>query len=219
MRLILRNLTKTVDKTVVLDKISYSFEAGLIYGLTGAKHSGKTLLFRCIAGEEAFDKGKIRINSGSRDEKIGFWDVGCVLHNSSLPEFLTGREFIRHFLELHNMEADNENILGYLSIIGIDEEMSDKQIYHYDEMYRDHLQLLCVYLLKPEVVLVEENMEEYNEERVYLIKKLLDELKESSIVILSTYSTELINEVCDEAVVLCDGKLDGMDFNILTLED
>ena len=219
MRLILRNLTKIVNKAAVLDRISYSFEAGLIYGLTGAKHSGKTLLFRCIAGEESFDKGKIRINRENKDEKIVFGDVGCVLHNPIIPEFLTGREFVRHFLELHDMKADEDIISEYLEIIGIDENMSHKQIYHYDDMHKEHLQLLCVYILKPDIVLVEENMEEYDKDSVDLIKKLLDELKENSVVILSAHSSELINEVCDEAVVLCDGNLDSMDFNILTLED
>ena len=119
MRLVLRNLTKNIEKTPVFNRISYSFESGLIYGLTGAKHSGKTLLFRSIAGEEAFDRGHIRINRDDKDYRIGFGDVGCVFTNSPLPDFLTGEEFVEHFLELHDMPCDKKTIKSYLKIIGI----------------------------------------------------------------------------------------------------
>lgn len=219
MRLAIRNLTKLIDKVAVLDKISFSFEAGLIYGLTGAKHSGKTLLFRCIAGEESFDKGKIRINRDNVDEKIGYMDVGCALSNSALPEFLTGREFVRHFLELHDMEANNKAIEKYLKLIGVGKELFDKQIYHYDDVLKGHLQLLCLYILKPDIVLVEEEMEDAQKKEATILKKLLDELKKNSVVIISTSNKELLSEVCDEVVELRDGKLNSVNLNILTLED
>ena len=219
MRLILRNLTKNIEKMPVFNRISYSFESGLIYGLTGAKHSGKTLLFRSIAGEEAFDKGHIRINRNDKDCRIGFGDVGCVLSNSPLLDFLTGEEFLKHFLELHNLDYDAKKISEYLTIIGVDESLSKKQIYHYSEELKCHLQLLCVYILKPDVILVEEDMEDVSDNTIKLVKKLLDELKKDCIVIMSTTNGRLLSEVCDEVVELKEGILSSMDMNILSLED
>lgn len=218
MRLVIRNLTKIIDKTIVLDKISVSFESGRIHGLTGARHSGKTLFFRCVSGEEAFDKGHIRINRGAKDEKIGFWNVGCALSNSAVPEFLTGAEFVTHFLELHDMEVTEEIVADYLEIIGIDEDMRNQQIYHYSDEVKGHLQLLCVYILKPDVVLVEEPMEEYSEDTAQLLKKLLEELKESCVVIISTGNVELLKEICDDVVVLKNGILSNTSLEELNLE-
>ena len=219
MRLVLRNLTKNIDKMPVFNKISYSFESGLIYGLTGAKHSGKTLLFRSIAGEETFDKGHIRINRDNKDYRISFGDVGCVLSNSPLPDFLTGEEFVEHFLELHDMAFDEFKVKSYLSIIGIDEKLGKSQIYHYSEDLKGHLQLLCVYILKPDVILVEEDGEDLSDNTVKIVKKLLDELKKDCVVIMSTGNSRLLSEVCDEVVELKDGILSGMDVNILSLEE
>ena len=219
MRLVLRNLSKNIEKIPVFNRISFSFESGLIYGLTGAKHSGKTLLFRSIAGEEAFDKGHIRINRDDKDYRIGFGDVGCVLTNSPLPDFLTGEEFVKHFLELHDMPCDKKTIRSYLKIIGIDKELSKKQIYHYSEELTCHLQLLCVYILKPDVILVEEDMENIGDKTIKLVKKLLDELKRDCVVIMSTTNAKLLHEVCDEVVELKEGILSSMDVNILSLED
>lgn len=219
MRLVLRNLTKNIEKTPVFNRISYSFESGLIYGLTGAKHSGKTLLFRSIAGEEAFDRGHIRINRDDKDYRIGFGDVGCVFTNSPLPDFLTGEEFVEHFLELHDMPCDKKTIKSYLKIIGIDKELSKKQIYHYSEELKCHLQLLCVYILRPDVILVEEDMEDISDNTIKLVKKLLDEMKKDCVVIMSTINARLLSDVCDEVVELKEGILSSMDMNILSLED
>lgn len=219
MRLVLRNLTKNIEKTPVFNRISYSFESGLIYGLTGAKHSGKTLLFRSIAGEEAFDRGHIRINRDDKDYRIGFGDVGCVLSNSPLPDFLTGEEFVEHFLELHDMDRSDKLIRDYLAIIGVDEELSKRQIYHYSKELISHLELLCVYILRPDVILVEEDMEDISDNTIKLVKKLLDELKKECVVIMSTTNARLLSEVCDEVVELKEGILSSMDMNILSLED
>ena len=82
MRLKIRNLTKIMDDYVVLDKINYSFEIGKIYGLSGSKGSGKSVFFRCISGEEPFNKGHIRLQIDENDAKIGYSDVGCVFNDS-----------------------------------------------------------------------------------------------------------------------------------------
>ena len=219
MRLVLRNLSKSIEKMSVFNRISFSFESGLIYGLTGAKHSGKTLLFRSIAGEEAFDRGHIRINRDDKDYRIGFGDVGCVLSNSPLPDFLTGEEFVEHFLELHDMDRSDKLIRDYLAIIGVDEELSKRQIYHYSKELISHLELLCVYILRPDVILVEEDMEDISDNTIKLVKKLLDELKKECVVIMSTTNARLLSEVCDEVVELKEGILSSMDMNILSLED
>ena len=219
MQLIIRNLTKLIDKTPVLSKIFYTFESGRIYGLVGKKNSGKTLLFICISGEEAFDRGHIRINRNGEDEKIGFMDVGCALSNSALPEFLTGYEFISHFLELHDMESSDFIIANYLKLIGIDTAAANRQIYHYTEEMKGHLQLLCVYILKPDIVLVEEHMEEYFSDTAKILGRLLNELKEKCIVILSTGNHKLIEEICNDVLMLKDGELRDTILNELSFEE
>ena len=46
----LKNISKKIGSKLVLDNVSYTFETGKIYGLSGINGSGKTMLLRAIAG-------------------------------------------------------------------------------------------------------------------------------------------------------------------------
>lgn len=46
----IENLSKTIDKKVILKDITMSFEKGKIYGIVGRNGCGKTMLLRAICG-------------------------------------------------------------------------------------------------------------------------------------------------------------------------
>ena len=217
MRLKIRNLTKIMDDYVVLDKINYSFEIGKIYGLSGSKGSGKSVFFRCISGEEPFNKGHIRLQIDENDAKIGYSDVGCVFNDSRIPDVLTGREFIRLFLMNSNMEYDKESVDYYLGVIGMNDDFGDKYIKYYTESSKNLLQLLCLYISRPYIVLVEEPEKGYDDEEFGIMYKMLDELREDSIIIVSSAKEGMIEQVSDEIIEIKDGELLNADVDVVTL--
>lgn len=217
MRLKIRNLTKIMDDYVVLDKINYSFEIGKIYGLSGSKGSGKSVFFRCISGEEPFNKGHIRLQIDENDAKIGYSDVGCVFNDSRIPDVLTGREFIRLFLMNSNMKYDKETVDYYLGVIGMNDDFGDKYIKYYTESSKNLLQLLCLYISRPYIVLVEEPEKGYDDEEFGYMYKMLDELREDSIIIVSSAKEGMIEQVSDEIIEIKDGELLNADVDVVTL--
>lgn len=48
------DLTKSFGSNTVLDKVSFTFKNGAVYGIVGKNGAGKTTLFRCIAGLERY---------------------------------------------------------------------------------------------------------------------------------------------------------------------
>ena len=50
MQIQIEHLTKRIKGVTVLDDITYSFQGGCIYGLSGKNGCGKTMLMRSIAG-------------------------------------------------------------------------------------------------------------------------------------------------------------------------
>ena len=217
MRLNIRNLTKNIEDYIVLDKINYSFELGKIYGLSGNKGSGKSVFFRCIRGEEPFNKGHIRLQINDADAKIGYADVGCVFNDSRIPDVLTGRDFIRLFLMNSNMEYDKETVDHYLSVIGMDDDFGDKYIKYYTEGTKNLLQLLCLYISRPYVVLVEEPECGYDDEEFGFVFNMLDELREECIIVVSSAKEGMIEQVSDEIIVIKNGELLGADVDVVTL--
>jgi ABC-2 type transport system ATP-binding protein len=57
--IIIESLNKSFGKKAVLKNINIVFEKGKTYGIVGENGSGKTSLFKCIAGLESYE-GVIR---------------------------------------------------------------------------------------------------------------------------------------------------------------
>lgn len=55
----LKNISKTYEKNLVLDKLSLSIQKGDIFGIIGKSGAGKSTLLRCINGLELPEEGEI----------------------------------------------------------------------------------------------------------------------------------------------------------------
>ena len=58
----LKNVSKDIDGNKILQNINIKLECGRIYGFIGMNGSGKTMLFRIIAGLMQVSEGDISIN-------------------------------------------------------------------------------------------------------------------------------------------------------------
>lgn len=217
MRLTIKNLTKIIDDNIILNAINYTFESGKTYGLSGEKGSGKSVFFRCISGEEPFNKGHIRLENNDKERKIGYSNVGCVFNDSLIPDLLTGKDFIRFYLMNHGREYDNETILKYMAKINMEEAKATQYIGTYSAAGKNLLQLLCVYITKPYLALIEEPENGYDEEEFECFYNIIEELKEESIVIVSSAKEGMIENVSDEIIVIKDGELINADVDLVTL--
>ena len=98
MKFIIENLSKSFGDKKVLKDINFTFEEGKIYGLLGRNGAGKTTFFNCINSDIPADKGKFLLETDGQRREIKAEDIGYVLTTPTVPEFLTGREFLKFFL-------------------------------------------------------------------------------------------------------------------------
>ena len=76
----LEHISKKFKKKTVLNDISYTFEAGKIYGIYGINGSGKTMLLRIISGLVFPTSGSIIINGKTLHKEISFPDhMGLII--------------------------------------------------------------------------------------------------------------------------------------------
>ena len=101
MELVIKDLQKKFEKKEVLRGIDFSFEDGKIYGLLGRNGAGKTTLFNCLSRDIRCDGGEFFLRENGEAREIGAEELGYVLSTPTVPEFLTGREFVRFFLDIN----------------------------------------------------------------------------------------------------------------------
>jgi len=217
VELILRDIQKSFENKKVLRGASFVFEKGKIYGLLGRNGAGKTTLFNCISGEIENEDGQVILQNSINDEsRLDYSNIGYVFADPVLPEFLTGYEFIKFYIDINkNKIKDLKTIEEYLDIIKIAEEDSHRLIKGYSHGMKNKIQMLCFLITRPPVILLDEPLSSFDVIVALEIKNLLKKIKSDHIIIFSTHILQLATDLCDEIVVLNNGILEQVSNDIL----
>lgn len=215
MKLILENIEKSFADKQVLKNISFTFEKGKIYGLLGRNGAGKTTLFNCITKEIEMDQGKVLIQEKTerfaKEEDFGFAYATPIL-----PEFLTGEEFIRFYMDINQERIDSDKKSeDYFDLMKIKEEDRYRLIKNYSHGMKNKLQMLCFIISRPAVILLDEPLTSFDVVVALEMKQLLKEMKQDHIIIFSTHILQLAKDLCDEIVILNNGELEFMPHELL----
>lgn len=214
MRLIIEDLTKKYGDNLVLNNISFSFESGKIYGLLGRNGSGKTTLFNCLDDLIPFEKGTFYIENDDGNKEPLEKNIGLVLTNPMLPEFLTGYEFIKTYMEINKIN-ELDKIEEYFKKVSLTKEEQDKLIVEYSMGMKNKLQILMCIISKPKIILLDEPLTSIDVIVAKEIKDIFKSLKKDHIIIFSTHILELATSICDEIVILNNKKLELIDSKII----
>lgn len=208
----IEGLSKSFNRKNVLKNITFNFESGKIYGLLGRNGAGKTTLFNCLNKDMKFDSGIVRIEDSSKERELVAEDIGYVLSTPTVPEFLTGREFIKFFLDIHkNNLKEVKTIDEYFDFMSIDKEDRDKLLKDYSHGMKNKMQMLVNIIANPNILLLDEPLTSLDVVVAEEMKELLKGIKKDRIIIFSTHIMDLALDLCDEIVLLHNGELEIVD--------
>lgn len=211
MNLIIKDLKKNFEKKEVLKNINFSFESGKIYGLLGRNGAGKTTLFNCLNEDLDIDSGEFYLENEEKI-KIEAQDIGYVLSTPNVPEFLTGREFLKFFIEINQERIEKKKTIDeYFDLIKIETEDRDKLLKDYSYGMKNKMQMLVNIIANPKILLLDEPLTSLDVVVAEEMKQMLKSIKKDHIIIFSTHIMELALSLCDEIVILNHGKLEEID--------
>ncbi|MBS4536151.1 ABC transporter ATP-binding protein [Clostridium sp. D2Q-14] len=220
MELILNNITKSFENKRVLKNINFKFTKGNIYALLGRNGAGKTTLFNILAEELKSDDGNAYITIDGNREELTSTDLSYVYSNPILPEFLTGYEFIKFFIDINKDKLNNSlSIDDYFEVIKINKEDSHKLIRSYSHGMKNKIQMLMFVITRPPIILLDEPLTSLDVVVALEIKRLLRKIRKDHIIIFSTHILQLAKDLCDEIAILNDGKLTLMEKELLKYPD
>ena len=220
MKLVIDKVFKRFDDKVVIDEAEFVFESGKIYGLLGRNGAGKTTLFNCINEDLKQDSGEIYIVDGEERKNIETENIGYILSAPIVPDFLTGRELLKFFIDINkNRIKERKTIDEYFDMVSIDVADRDKLVKDYSHGMKNKIMMLLNFISDPDIWLLDEPLTSLDVVVADEMKKLLKSMKGNHIMIFSTHIMELATGLCDEIVLLKDGKLTHVDRNNLTEDE
>lgn len=215
MRFTINNLVKSYGSKEVLKGIDFAFEEGRIYGLLGRNGSGKTTFFNCINRDIEYNSGEFYFDVDGKRKDLSPEDIGYVVSAPVVPEFMTGREFLKFFIEVHDELKDIKPVDEYFDYMKIAEDDRDRLLRDYSHGTKNKMQMLLNIIARPPLMLLDEPLTTLDVVVAEEMKNVFRQQKEGRITIFSTHLLDVAVDLCDEIVLLNHGKLEKIDINNL----
>lgn len=203
------NLTKVIKGKYLLKNINMKINSPGIYGIIGRNGSGKSVLFKSIAGLLYPTSGSIQIF----DREIGkgkFPDnFGAILDTPGFISHYSGFKNLKLLASIQN-KASVEDIKNCISFVGLD--YKDKTpVKKYSLGMRQRLGIAQAIMENPKLLVFDEPMNGLDESGVNDIRNmLLDFKKQGKTVLLASHNSEDINMLCDAIYKMDNGELSSI---------
>ncbi|MBR1385155.1 MAG: ATP-binding cassette domain-containing protein [Ruminococcus sp.] len=204
-RIELQNISKTIKGNEVLKNISLQFESGSIYGFVGRNGSGKTMLFRMIAGLIRPTAGTVKYNGKALGAELDIIPrLGLVIENVGLyPEF-TGLENLRLLAGINSLIGEEE-IRAAIARMGLDPD-DRRRVRKYSLGMKQRIVLAQAIMEHPDVLILDEPTNALDEEGVSMIRAVIREEKErGALVLIASHNKEDISSLCDKIYLMRSG--------------
>ena len=172
----------------------------------------KTTLFNCLNGDIRTDGGRFYFETDQGVRDVVPEDIGYVLSTPTVPEFLTGRELLKFFMDIHEETIKNPKTPDeYFDYMSIEPEDRDRLLKDYSHGMKNKMQMLINIIAEPNLLLLDEPLTSLDVVVAEEMKQLLRSLKQDRIIIFSTHIMDLALDLCDEIVLLSHGELEIVD--------
>ncbi|HKU10473.1 MAG TPA: ABC transporter ATP-binding protein [Sinomonas sp.] len=192
-----------------LSAVSFGIEPGEIVGLVGPNGSGKSTLIKLIFNLMERQKGAILVNGCDHRSEKARSSAIYLPSDNELPEFLTGREYLRILAELYDESrlAAKWNVEALFSKFGMDGRC-DHLIEDYSHGMQKKLLLSGAFLLERRLTVIDETLNGIDLDAVEMCKAEFREMRgRAQSVLLCSHDFSLLEEVADRVLVLRAGRL------------
>lgn len=197
------NLTINYGKNLVFNNLSLSLEKGQIVGLVGPNGSGKSTLLRILAGLERDYKGEVLLNNESPSERTKDI-VSFQADRLALNEKYKLSEVIKIYEDFFE-DFDTEKLLKLISDFSLAQNM---RISEMSKGMRDKVQIALSLSRNAKIYLLDEPMSGVDPSaRRKILKTIVDNLNEDSLLIISTHLISQIEPILDRAVFIGNGQV------------
>lgn len=214
------NITKKYGDNVAVNNLSFTVDAGEIFGLLGENGAGKTTTFRIIMGLIDANEGKVTLD-GKKIDYSETDNIGFVTEERSLLTKLTVQEQIEFYGTLKGLDKDtiDKRLDYWLEKFEIT-SYKNRKIKELSKGNQQKIQFISAIINEPKLLILDEPFTGLDPINVKLMKDAIYYLKEKGCsIIFSSHQMEYIEDFCEKLILLVkgntilDGKLDDIKEN------
>ena len=196
-------------RRAVLKGVQLSLRAGETVALVGPNGSGKSTLLRILAGQEAWDGGRVEVFGQSPSSATARARTGCMGETQGLPSELTGAELLQLFGAIAGKRSGalEELVAETLARVGLGDE-GRTRIGRYSLGMKRRLALAAATFTHPSLLLLDEPSAGLDAPGHDVLAELVRAAREEGAAILfSSHQLDDLASLATRIVVLVDGCL------------
>jgi len=204
-------LSRTFNDLQAVDNISFTVQAGEVFGFLGHNGAGKTTTIRMLTGQLRPSGGHARvagcdiITERARLKPL----VGVVSEHQNLYERMSGRENLAFAARLYG--TDHGRIDEALDQVGLLERAKDK-VQYYSNGMKQRLLISRALLHRPQIIFLDEPTRGLDPVVALEIRSLVVQLSTQGVtVFLTTHYMEEADELCRRVAFLSEGRIVALD--------
>ena len=225
--IMIKNISKSYRKKLVLKDVNFEVFPGDIFGVVGMSGSGKTTLFQLMSGMIDIQAGDVLVRrdalapfpkTAQPDYISVFRNRSLIKSNfgfaSQLPSFyehLTAEENLLMYASLHGLRKSKakENIKRLLKLVNLDSEKDTVAAELSGGMQR-RLDIACSLVHDPKVLFLDEPTSDLDPVMRKQIWALIQDIQSrGTTIVLASHILEEVESLCTKVAILQDRRIIG----------
>ena len=202
----LLDISKSYNELKALSGVSFKLRPGEVVGLLGPNGAGKSTLMKILTGYIKNWDGNIRYGEQELREKTKAIQqvTGYLPENNPLYPDLFVLEYLAFVASIYRIkDAPFDSILEKVGLI----EVKNRKISSLSKGYQQRVGLAAALLHSPEILILDEPTTGLDPNQLIDIRKLIRQLGEEKIVLLSTHILPEVESVCDRVIIIRKGEV------------
>ena len=202
----LHDISKFYSEVKALNGVSFRLRPGEVVGLLGPNGAGKSTLMKILTGYIKNWEGNIRYGEQELREKTKAIQqvTGYLPENNPLYPDLFVLEYLAFVASIYRIK--DAPLTRILEKVGLT-EVKNRKISSLSKGYQQRVGLAAALLHDPEILILDEPTTGLDPNQLIDIRKLIRQLGEEKIVLLSTHILSEVESVCDRVIIIRKGEV------------
>ena len=208
MSLEIKKINKKYGDQDALIDVSFSLKKGDIVGFLGPNGAGKTTLMKIITSIIKQDSGDITINGydTQKNEISTKKQIGYLAENNPLYKDMLVTEYLDFIASLYEIENKKDKVKEIIKKTGLESEIK-KKIEELSKGYKQRVGIAAALVHDPNVLILDEPTTGLDPNQLIEIRKLIQEIGQEKIVLLSTHILQEIPKICNHVIIINKGRI------------
>lgn len=204
-----KNLSKDFRDIKAVDNLSFTVEAGQVYGFLGQNGAGKSTTIRMLLTLIKPNSGEIEIFGMNlmKHRKEILRQVGAIIERPDLYKYLTALENLRIFAAMSGVKVSEKKLMDQLAMVGLAERAHSK-VKAYSQGMKQRLGIATALVHDPKLIILDEPTNGLDPQGIADVRNLILQLSKemNKTLLISSHLLSEMELIADSMIIIDKGK-------------